>query len=133
MTDVSDDSHNTGAEGDCSPEQVLQDCTVPSSKMKLFHCSAKQETFSNVQQYIETCQFHDSLLERLCKDNMQELVCQTITKLAQLAHLTGLLDIKQEIIDAAVQAKYVCEAAEMAELLQWQEKWKRTINTRTWH
>ena len=93
MPDISDGGHSNGAKGECSPEQTLQDCSVASRKMKLFHCSGREEeAFSGVQQYIKACKFLDSLSGRHYQGTMHEIFSRTIAEFAQVAGFTRVVD-----------------------------------------
>ena len=96
MPEVSNDSDSIAAKKDCSPGQVLQDWSVPSRKMKLFHCLGLQkEAMPSIRQYIESSQFLDSLLERKCQGTMLHVFHQTIVEFAQLANLTEFVNLTE--------------------------------------
>ena len=91
-----DNRHSHGAKEDCSSEQALQGCSVPSRKMNLFHClGTDDKAFSGVQQYINSWKLPDSLSGRHCQDTIHEFFRQTIAKFAEVASLTGVVDISE--------------------------------------
>ena len=98
-------SHSTAVEGDRSPEYLLQDCSISSRKMKLFHFQSsgmQEETFSNVQRYIE---IFGSMSGRHHHNTMQELFLQTINNFAHLTNLKKLIRVHktQETVNGSHQ------------------------------
>ena len=103
MPEISNDNESIAVEPDCSPGQVFQEWSVPSRKMKLFHClGLQEEALLSIRLYIESSKFLDSLLERKCQGTMHHLFHQTIVEFAQLANLTEFVTLTEvETIDGS--------------------------------